>query len=30
MNGPVTLMEKGTKVQPRLRGNNLRTRYVFT
>ena len=27
MNGPVIFLEKGTKVQPRLRGNNLVTKY---
>ena len=29
VNGPVTFMEKGTKVQPKFRGNNLMTRYIF-
>ena len=27
MNGPVIFMEKGTKLLPRLRGNNLVTKY---
>ena len=27
MNGPVIFMAKGTKVHPRLRGNNLVTKY---
>ena len=27
VNGPVIFLEKGTKVQPRLRGANLVTRY---
>ena len=30
MNGPVIFLAKGTKVNPRLRGNNLMTRYVLT
>ena len=29
MNGPVIFLEKGTKVNPRLRGNNLVTRYLL-
>ena len=29
MNGPVIFMAKGTKVHPRLRGNNLVTKYGF-
>ena len=29
MNVPVIFMEKGTKVHPRLKGNNLVTRYGF-
>ena len=29
MNGPVIFLAKGTKVQPRLRGTNLVTRYGF-
>ena len=29
MNGPVISLEKGTKVQPRMRGNNWVTRYGF-
>ena len=29
MNGPVIFMEKGTKVHPRPRGNNLVTKYGF-
>ena len=29
MNGPVIFMEKVTKVHPRLRGNNLVTKYGF-
>ena len=29
MNVPVVFMEKGTKVHPRLRGNNLVTKYVL-
>ena len=28
--GPVIFLEKGTKVHPRIRGNNLVTRYVFS
>ena len=27
MNGPVIFLEKGTNVHPRLRGNNLVTKY---
>ena len=27
MNGPVVFLEKGTRVHPRLRGNNLLTKY---
>ena len=30
MNGPVIFMAKGKKVHPRLRGNNLVTKYRFT
>ena len=29
MNGPVIFLAKGTKVHPRLRGNNLVTKYGF-
>ena len=29
MNGPVIFLSKGTKVHPRLRGNNLVTKYGF-
>ena len=29
MNGPVIFLAKGTKVHPRLRCNNLVTKYVF-
>ena len=29
MNGPVVFLEKGTKVQPRISGNNLVTRDGF-
>ena len=29
MNGPVIFLTKGTKVQPKLRGNNLVTKYGF-
>ena len=29
MNGPVIFMAKGEKVHPRLRGNNLATKYRF-
>ena len=29
MNGPVIFLAKGTKVNPRLRGTNLVTRYIF-
>ena len=29
MNGPVILLERGKKVHPKLRGNNLVTKYGF-
>ena len=29
MNGPVIFLEEGTKVHPRLKGNNLVTKYGF-
>ena len=30
MNGPVLFLPKGTKLNPRLRGNNLVTKYELT
>ena len=30
MNGPVTFLAKGTKVQNSLRGNNVATKYGFS